>query len=113
MMTTETAPTLNACCECPKKKYGACYARYVSACERTHQASPCQPSIFCDSRTKFQQLASSENLPAFYLVDNGASINLAICHVHKHIMDGFNVPQLMREFVEAKDIRSQTFRHIT
>ena len=65
-MTTETAPTLNACCDVLKKN-GACYARYVSACGSTHQASPCQPSIFCDSRTKFQQLASSQNLLAFYL----------------------------------------------
>jgi hAT family C-terminal dimerisation region len=38
--------------------------------------------------------------------------NLAIRHVHKHIMGGVNVPQLMREFVKAKDIRSQTYRHI-
>ena len=37
---------------------------------------------------------------------------LARCHVHKHIMDGVNVPQLMRECVEAKDIRLQTFEHI-
>ena len=52
MTTTETAPTLNACCDV-LKQYGACYARYVSACGSTHQASPCQPSIFCDSGTKF------------------------------------------------------------
>jgi hypothetical protein len=38
--------------------------------------------------------------------------NLAMCHIHKEIMDTVDVQKLMKEFVLAKDSRAAVFGHI-
>ena len=48
-------------------KYATCYACYVSACRGTYRITPCQSSVFGNSRKKLQQLASSEDLPSIDL----------------------------------------------
>jgi hypothetical protein len=38
--------------------------------------------------------------------------NLAICHVHKDILDSVDVQKLMKEFVLAQEKRAAVFGHI-
>ena len=38
--------------------------------------------------------------------------NLAICHVHKDIMDTTDVNTLLKEFVLARDTRAAVFGHV-
>ena len=38
--------------------------------------------------------------------------NLAICHVHKHILDSVDVQKLMKEFVLAQEKRAAVFGQI-
>lgn len=38
--------------------------------------------------------------------------NLAICHVHKDLMDEIDVNELMQEFILCRDTRSVVFGHI-
>jgi len=110
MTTTETAPTLNACCDVLKNMVPAMRAMFphVEALIRLLLVNP------ASSATAERSFSSLRRLKTYLRSTCGQRRlnNLAICHVHKHIMDGVNVPQLMKEFVEAKDIRSQTFGHI-
>ena len=36
-------------------------------------------------------------------------INIALCHVHKYIMDTIDVNELMKEFILARDNRAAVF----
>jgi hypothetical protein len=38
--------------------------------------------------------------------------NIALCHVHKYIMDAVDVNELMKEFVLARDNRVAVFGQI-
>ena len=38
--------------------------------------------------------------------------SIAICNVHKDDMDEVDVDELMRDFVNAKDVRAMVFGHI-
>lgn len=38
--------------------------------------------------------------------------SIAICNVHKDVMDTINVNELMRDFVLAKDNRAAVFGHV-
>jgi len=37
---------------------------------------------------------------------------IALCHVHKYIMDAIDVKELMKEFVHARDNRAAVFGQI-
>ena len=64
------------------------------------------------SATAVRSFSSLRRLKTYLRSTCGRLNNLAMCHVRKHVMDGVNVTQLMKEFVEAKDNRSQTFGRI-
>jgi len=110
MTTTETAPTLNACSDVLKHMVPAMRAVFphVEALIRLLLVNP------ASSATAERSFSSLRRLKTYLRSTCGQRRlnNLPICHVQKNIMDGVNVPQLMREFVEAKDIRSKTFGHI-
>jgi hAT family C-terminal dimerisation region len=110
MTTTETAPTLNACCDVLKNMVPAMRALFphVEALIRLLLVNP------ASSATAERSLSGLRRLKTYSRSTCGQRRlnNLAIRHVHKHIMDGVNVPQLIREFFEVKDIRSQTLGHI-
>ena len=110
LTTTETAPTLNVCCDVLKNMVPAMRAMFphVEALIRFLLVNP------ASSATAERSFSSLRRLKTYLRSTCGQRRlnNLAICHVHKHVMDGVNVTQLMKEFVEAKDNRSQTFGRI-
>ena len=37
---------------------------------------------------------------------------IAMCHVHKEDMDAVDVNELMRDFINARDVRAVVFEHV-
>jgi len=98
MTTTETAPSLNACCDVLKNVVPALRAIFP------HSSGFSLSTQHLIAATAERSFSSLRRLKTYLRSTCGKRClnNLAICHVHQHIMDGVNVPQLMREFVEAK-----------
>jgi len=90
MTTTETAPTLNACCDVLKNMVPAMRAMFphVEALIRLLLVNP------ASSATAERSFSSLRRLKTYLRSTCGQRRlnNLAICHVHKHIIDGVNVP---------------------
>jgi len=109
-MAAAEAPTLNTCCEVLRSMAPAVRALfpYVEALVRLLLVNP------ATSATAERSFSGLRRLKTYLRATCGQKRlnNIAICHVHKDIMDTVDVQALMNEFVLSKDNRALIFGRV-
>ena len=108
---TTTRPSLHSCCEILRGMVPAMRAMFphVEELIRLLLVNP------ASSATAERSFSSLRRLKTYLRSTCGQRRlnNLAICHVHKHLMDEVNVDELMQEFIQCKDNRGVVFGHVS
>jgi hypothetical protein len=109
MATTTSRPSLDSCCDVLRGMVPSMRAMFplVEALIRLLLVNP------ASSATAERSFSSLRRLKTYLRSTCGQRRlnNLAICHVHKHVMDELDVNELMQEFIMCKDARAIVFGH--
>jgi len=109
-MTTATTPSLDTCCDVLRSMVPAMRAMFphVEALIRLLLATP---ASFATAERSFSSL---QRLKTYLRSTCGQRWlnNIAICHVHKDVMDEVDVDELMKEFILHRDNCGVVFGHV-